>query len=129
MNPGLKSETWATHSGLIGSAYWGRGASHYLDEVVEAKMAGEGFLDLIGGEFVVLLRRHDRLVQGQANDRPAQQTLGNSLFARFAQAESDRSSRALAWCRSLSEHILGAHLLQVAATSARAFDTFCGSQP
>ena len=51
-------------SGQFKHRLLGGGASYYLDEVVEAEMAGEGFLDLIGGEFVVLLRRHDRFIQG-----------------------------------------------------------------
>jgi hypothetical protein len=66
---------------LCGDCLLGGGASDYLDEVVQAEMAGEGFLDLICAEFVVLLRRYDGLIQGEADDGPAQQTLGYSLFA------------------------------------------------
>jgi hypothetical protein len=65
---------------LVTSLLWG-GAPDHLDEVVKAEVAGEGGFDLAGIEFVVFLGRHDGLVQRQADDRSAEQTLCYSLFA------------------------------------------------
>ena len=46
--------------------------SDHLDEIVQPELAGEGGLYLIGVELKVLLCRHDWLIQGQTDYRPAQ---------------------------------------------------------
>jgi hypothetical protein len=47
-------------------------APDHLDEIVEPELAGKGGLYLIGVELKVLLCRHDWLIQGQTDYRPAQ---------------------------------------------------------
>ena len=71
------------------------GTPHHLDKIVQPEMAGKGRLDLVRIELEVLLRRHDGLIQGQANHRAAQQALGHPLFTRLTQR--NRPQTASPW--------------------------------
>ncbi len=61
------------------------GAPHYLDEIIQPQVPGEGFFDLIGVELVVLLRGDNRLVVGAGQSPPGAATPGPPLLTGLAE--------------------------------------------
>jgi len=70
----LRLYQMSRYSPLVGPSppLLGRWAPYHLDEVVQPDVPGKRCLHLIGIEFVILLRREDRFIQRQTDDRPPQ---------------------------------------------------------